>query len=220
MTNRHPSKALIALLSLSLIFIGSGFASAATYPPTPGEVLPPAPGNIGPIIGKVPPLSTDDKVIVPTAPESHLVIVIKVNPPTAKNIESLHGAILKAVEVETGLVLGGVRYSSAIPKVVVDSKSNVPTEIQTPRGTPVVISLRGYAKGQKVDVIVTQNGKSVNLGPFTANANGYLTLPTATVVGSSNETFSFKSKGKSEKVILRPIAPKSGFSTAKVSIHK
>ena len=220
MTNRHPSKALVALLSFSLIFIGTAVATAADYPPKPGEVLPPAPGNTGEIIKKEQPLNDGDKVVVPKAPESNVVLEIKVKPPTKKNLESLHSAKLEAVEVQSGLVLGGVGASRDLAKVVVDTRGNSNSEIQAPRGTPISISLGGYTAGEKVTVIVTQNGKSINLGVFVAGPTGKLTLPAATLTGTSNETFSFKSKGNTEKVILRPTAAKSGFSTLKAKFSK
>jgi len=169
---------------------------------------------------KVNPLSVNNVVLVPSAPESKIVLNVKVNPPTLKNINSLHSGFHGAVQVQSGLVLGGVRYSNDIPKVVVDTKRKAVTEIQTPSGTPVVIVLGGYISGQLVRVSVTQNGKPLDLGIFTVGTNGKLIFPAATLTGTFNQIFSFYSNGKTSKVILRPSARKSGFSTVKVKIHK
>lgn len=219
MTNRHSSKALVGLLSLSLLIIGSTVASGADYPPKPGDGLPPVTGETGHVVVSESPEHAGDSVFVPKAKESHVVLKIKVESESPKAINSLHSAKLVAVQVEKGLVLGGVANSGDVPKVLVDSKGKSESEIQAPRNTPISISKGGYTPGQGVTVIITENGKSINLGTFFADRTGKLTLPSATLTGSSNETFSFKSKGKTEKVILRPSA-KSGFSTLKAHFSK
>ena len=140
--------------------------------------------------------------------------------PSTKNIDTLNDAKPKAVQVTSGVVLGGIVGNEDVAKVKVDSKSKTTSEIQAPAGTPTVISLGGYSPGAKVVVVITQNGKSVNLGTFVAGPSGTLVLPAATLTGTANQEFSFKSGGKTAKVVLRPTAPEAGFSTLKAKFKK
>ena len=219
MTYRHSAKSFVGVLSLSLLFIGSAVANAADYPPKPGDGLPPVHGESGHVVKSEAPEHEGDKVFVPKAKESHTVLKIKVESESQAAINSLHSPTLVAVQVQNGLVLGGVATSGDLPNVVVDSKGKSQSEIQAPQNTPISIAKGGYTPGQSVTVIVTENGKSINLGTFFADRSGNLRLPAATLTGTSSETFSFTSKGSTQKVILRASA-KSGFSTLKAKFTK
>ena len=124
----HASKPLLALLSLSLIFTGSAAANAADYPPVPGQIEPPAPGEKAKIIEEKPPLDDKSKVVIPKAPESTEVLIIKVVVPNNANIATLNDKNSKvAVQVTSGVVLGGIVGNEDVAKVKVDSKSKTTT---------------------------------------------------------------------------------------------
>lgn len=223
----HSSKPVLALLSLALIFTGSASATAANhtaeYPPVPGEVSAPEPGNSGKIIGEVPPLDDTSKVVIPRAVESTEVLNVRVFAPSVSAIADLNNTRgpIPAVQVTNGVVLGGVSAGEDVARVQVSSKSKTTSEIQAPAGTPTVISLGGYTSGQRVVVTITQGGKTVNLGTFIASDSGKLVLPAATLTGTANQEFSFKVPGSAAtKVVLRPTAPEPGFSTLKVKFKK
>lgn len=223
----HSSKPVLALLSLALIFTGSVSATAANhtaeYPPVPGEVSAPEPGSSGKIIGEIPPLNDTNKVVIPRAIESTEVLQVVVMVPTLRVLGLLNNTSgpIPAVQVTKGVVLGGVNANEDVARVQVSSKSKTTSEIQAPAGTPTVISLAGYTSGQRVVVTITQGGKTVSLGTFTASDSGKLVLPAATLTGTANQEFSFKIPGSAAtKVVLRPTAPEPGFSTLKVKFRK
>ena len=211
MLTRNSSRSVLALLSLSLVFAGCAVTNAATYPPKPGVLLPPAPGHSAPVI-KAEPSIEGGKVFIPSATESHIVLRLTIFSPTKKNIATLHTPPLVAVKVRSGLVMGGVGPRAGVAQVLVKSKGNLISEIQAPKGLPVQISVAGFVSGHKVDVTVSQKGSKVDLGNFIVSANGSLTMPASTLIGNSTETFNFigsSSAGDSIDfgVDFRPVIP-------------
>lgn len=224
MKPNQSSKPVLALVSLVLIFTGFTGASAdnhtSQYPPVPTPIPTPPVGVPAKIIVEIPPLNPDNEVFIPKAPTSNAVVRTVVVPASATALAALNdGGTPTAVQVQTGLVIGGVnRNAAGVAKVQVNSNSEGKSEIQVPQGTPTAISLGGYEPGARVTVTVKQGNKTVVLGVFTATSSGRLNLPTTTATGTANQEFSFKTPGEpAKKVVVRPTAPKAGFSTLKAS---
>lgn len=207
-----------ALLGLALLLGASQSAVGANYPPKPGASLPPI---ITKIIIEVPPLANNHVVITPTAPESKVVYTLTVIKPTATSLKNLATqAAPKPVLVTPGLVMGGIKASSDVPKVLINVKTKAPAEIQTVANVPNSISLGGYTPGQKVTITAIQGNKVVVIGTFTVSSKGVLVLPSVTLTGNASVNFSLKSSSGTKSVILRPVASKSKTSTAKVKLAK
>lgn len=207
---RYLVKVSTLLISLALFFGATENALAANYPPVPAV-----------IIVKAPPLVKGNVVVVPKAPESKEVFTLILVPSTQANLANLTDqAKPKPVLVTAHVVMGGVGASSTVPKVLINTKTKAPAEIQTAVGIPSTISLSGYKPGQKVVITATEGGKVVVIGTFTAGKGGTLVLPAVTLIGNSSVKFSMKSSGGTKSVIVRSVASKSKVSTAKVKIAK
>lgn len=216
MTHAKRTFAFSTLLVLGLTLGAAENAMGdATYPPTPGE-------NPGlPVIVFIPdaPLVKGNVVVIPKAPESKVVFEIKVVAPTKLNLVNLtRESEPKAVQVTPGLIMGGVKLSPVVPKVLINIKTKAPGEIQANANVPTSISLTGYTSGQKVTITAIQNGKKVVLGTFTVGKNGILVLPSVTLTSKSLVNLSLKSSSGTKAIVLRPITKKAEFSTAKVKV--
>ena len=216
MIHARRTFAFSTLLVLGLTLGAAQSATGdATYPPTPGF-------NSGlPVIVLLPdaPLVKGHVVVTPRAPESKVVFVIRVVPPTAFNLKNLTRETKpEAVRVTPGLIMGGVKFSSIVPRVLVNIKTKAPSEIQANADVPTSIFLGGYKPGEKVTITALQNGKKVVLGIFTVGKNGILILPAVTLTSKSLVDLSLKSPSGVKLIVLRPIVKKSEFSTAKVRV--
>lgn len=209
---------LSALLGLVLLLGASQSAMAADYPPTPGASLPPV---VTKIIVEIPPLAKNNVIVTPTAPESKVVYTLTLVQPTKANLKNLtRQAVPQPVLLTPSLVMGGIKESSVVPKVLINVQTKAPSEIQTVANVPHSISLTGYTAGKKVTITAIEGNKLVVIGTFTVGPKGMLTLPSVTLTANATVSFSLKSSSGTKSVILRPVANQSKISTAKVKLAK